>query len=107
MAVFRFLKLPKHQKYEYIPRYWDPQKEELEDRLKRIEGIKSGDAEAVKARLSGGFRRGYQQGGNARFRKQQAKRSNLILLVVIAALIFLTYMFISVYLPEIAASLSE
>ena len=60
-----------------------------------------------KARLSGGFRRGYQQGGNARFRKQQAKRSNLILLVVIGVLLFLTYMFISVYLPEIAASLSE
>lgn len=106
MAVFRFLKLPKHQKYDYIPRYWDPQKEELEERLKRIEDVKSGDTEAVKSRLSGGFRRGYQQ-GNARFRKQQAKRSNLILLLVVAALIFLTYMFISVYLPEIAASLSE
>ena len=47
MAVFRFLKLPKHQKYDYIPRYWDPQKEELDERLKRIEDIKSGDAEAV------------------------------------------------------------
>jgi hypothetical protein len=107
MAFFRFLRLPKHQKYDYIPRYWDPEKEELNERLKRIEDIQNGDPEALKARLSGGFRRGYNQGGNGRFRKQQTKKSNLVLLGVIVVLLFLSYMFISVYLPELAAALED
>ncbi|GJM05734.1 MAG: hypothetical protein DHS20C09_17300 [marine bacterium B5-7] len=107
MAVFRFFRLPKHQKYDYIPRYWDPRQEELEERLQRIEDIKNGDAEAIKARLSGGFKRGGYQQGNVRFRRSQAKRSNLILLGVLVMLLFLSYMFISVYLPEIAAAIGE
>jgi len=104
MAFIRFSRLPKHQQYQYKPRYWDPQKEELEERLKQVENMKGGDAEAIKARLAGGFRRGYQQGGQSRFRKQQVMRSNLVLLGLILLLLFLSYLFIRVYLPEIAAS---
>lgn len=103
MAIFRFFKPPQHQQYDYKPRYWDPKEEELQERLNRIERVKEGDPEAIKARLSGSFRRGFEQ-GQARFRKQQAMRSNLVLLGVLVALLFLSYLFITVYLPDIAAS---
>ena len=107
MAFLRFTKIPKHQKYDYKPRYWNPREEELQERLQRAEDIKKGDPEAIKARLSGGFRRGYEQGRDVRFRKQQAIRSNMVLLAVIAVLLFLSYMFLTVYLPDIAASIGE
>lgn len=105
MAFLRFTKIPKHQRYEYKPRYWDPRKEELEERLRRIEEVKQGDAESVKARLAGSFRKGYQGASEGGFRQRQVRRSNLVLLGIILLLLLFSYLFISVYLPGISASL--
>ncbi|TXB61850.1 hypothetical protein [Phaeodactylibacter luteus] len=105
MAFIRFSKLPKHQQYQYKPRYWNPEKEDLEERLKRVEEVKAGKADGVKARLSGSFRRGYQKAEDNRFRSRQVRKSNLVLLSIIVLLLLFSYMFISVYLPEIAASI--
>ncbi len=103
MALLRFYKLPKHQKYEYKPRFWDPKKEEMEERLRQIDAVKEGDTEAIKARLSANFRKGYAN--DTRFRSRQVMRSNLLLLGIIAILVVLSYLFIAVYLPKIALSL--
>ena len=100
MALLRFFRVPRHQQYEYKPRYWDPRKEELEERLKRVEKIQQRDAEAVKARLSGGFRRGFEAGGRTSHRGQ-VLRSNLILLGIIVILLLLSYLLLTVYLPEV------
>lgn len=105
MAFLRFFKVPKHQQFEYKPRYWDPKKEELQERLKRIELMKGGDTEAAKARIAGGFRRGYVT--NKGSRKKQVLRSNLVLVGIILLLLLLSYMFLTVYLPEIAKSLEN
>ena len=105
MALLRFFKVPRHQQYEYKPRYWDPRKEELEERLKRIEDLKGSDTEATKARISSGLRRGYR--GDTRERKRQVMRSNMILLGIVIVLLILSYMFIVVYLPEIVNALES
>ncbi|MEN0005267.1 MAG: hypothetical protein AAF798_14030 [Bacteroidota bacterium] len=99
MALLRFFRVPKHQQYDYKPRYWDPKKEELKERLAQIEQLKNNDAEAAKARISSGFRRGYQ--ANNVSRKGQVLRSNLVLLAIVGILVVFTYMFLTVYLPEI------
>ena len=69
----RFLKLPKYQRYEYKPRYWDPEKEELEKRMQQIRDRQNGvSADAVRSRIaSGGIRRGFA--GSSRIRQQQTK----------------------------------
>ncbi|MCB0558030.1 MAG: hypothetical protein H6573_09990 [Lewinellaceae bacterium] len=100
MALLRFFKMPKHQQYQYKPRFWDPKKEELEERMRQIEAVKKGDAEAMKARLAANFRKGYSS--DTSFRKRQVMRSNLVLLGIIALLVILSYLFIVVYLPQIA-----
>ncbi|MCB0641125.1 MAG: hypothetical protein KDC44_05770 [Phaeodactylibacter sp.] len=104
MALFRMFKVPRHQRYEYKPRYWNPEKEELQERLKRIEAMKNPDMDpdAVKRRISGSFRsgRGWDEGAR-RARSQAMRRSNIRLLMWIAALIFLAYLALSVYLPRI------
>ena len=59
MALLNFFKTPKHQRYNYRPRYWDPKKEELEDRMQKYKGKEGkNDVDAVKSRLSRGFRKG-------------------------------------------------
>lgn len=99
MALLRFFKLPKHQQYDYKPRFWDPKKEELEERLKRINEIQEGGTSGAKARISGGFRRGYSM--DSKSRSRQVMRSNLMLIGIVVALVVLSYVMISVYLPQI------
>lgn len=99
MAMLNFFKVTKHQRFGYIPRYWDPDKEELQKRVRIAEKVGEGSAEAVKARLATGFR---NRGGYApRARGRQAFRSNMILLIVIIGLIVASYYAIQVYLPKL------
>ena len=35
---FVFFKIPKHKKFNYRPRYWDPEKEEFEKRKRELDG---------------------------------------------------------------------
>lgn len=103
MALLRFFRVPKHQRYEYKPRYWDPQKEELQERLDRINQIQGEGTEAMKARISSGLKRGYR--GDQRLRKQRAMRSNLILIGVIVLLVLLAYAMLTIYLPGLVESI--
>lgn len=89
---------PKPQRFDYKPRYYDPRKENLEERVKRIQSINSDDPEDVKSRISAGLKRGYSI-GDASIRKKAMFRSNMMLLVIIGVLIVLSYGFLTLYLP--------
>ena len=59
---FSFFKVPEHKRFEYIPRYWNPEKEEREARLKRIQeemGATSNtsDGKPYVPNIRGSFRR--------------------------------------------------
>ncbi|MEO0338510.1 MAG: hypothetical protein AAF242_04780 [Bacteroidota bacterium] len=99
MALRKFIKLPKHQQYQYKPRYWDPEKEKLHERLQKIEDLKGGGQEGMKARISSGLKRGYL--ADSRQRNKALTRSNLLLLAVVIGLLGLAYTFLTVYLPVI------
>jgi hypothetical protein len=102
MALLRFFNVPKHQRFTYKPRYWDPDQEQLDERMKRIKDIQEKGVEASKARISGGFRQGFK--GNQQYRRSQVRRSNMILFFIIAILIFLTYLFLKDLGPEITST---
>ena len=105
MAFLKMFRTPKHQQFEYKPRHWDPQKEELEERLQRIEEMKRGDMEGVKARISGNLRRSYK--GNEEYRRKLVMRSNTILLIVLAAIVILGILVVQYFLPQIVAFSGE
>ncbi len=85
-------KVPKHRKFDYVPRYYDADKEELEKRLKRYSGD-SDDKSMMKDRITHGFRQGYL--GDENYRKSLAKKSNLRLLYIVVILVLITYMFLT------------
>ncbi len=103
MALPKFIKTPKNQKFDYKPRHWDPKKEDLEARLKLAQGDEN-SAEAVKSRLAGGFRRSFNAQPSAR--NQSARRSNILLFAIIVVLVFVAYLILMVYLPEIETFLN-
>lgn len=98
MAIFSFFKTPKHQKFNYIPRYYDPQKERLNEIIRQAKGDGVSDTEAAKARISGSFRR--RSGGYQSSTKGFRSRSNILLLAIIVVLFGLTYVLLTVYLPD-------
>ncbi len=99
MAIPRFFKTPKNQRFDYIPQHYDAKKEDLERRLKTARDAKSGDPDAVKARISSGFRR--KQKGYAATKRAAGIRRNLSLIAIIVALILISYILLTVYLPRI------
>ena len=82
------------QQYKYTPRYYDPAKEDLKERLERATPNKDKDMspEAMKARIRTGFK---SPGSlDRKFRRRQSKRTNyrvaaiaLVLTLFIALLI--------------------
>ena len=97
MALFSFFKKPRHQKFEYKPRYWNPEKEDLD---KRVELAKraNNDPNAMKSRISQGLRRGYNS--SSRKNSGVSRKSTLRLFVIIGILLLFTYYFLVVYLPR-------
>ncbi len=90
MGFFSFNKRVKHQQFGYKPRFYDPAKEELEERLRGYrnnEGLD--DTELSKARIRSGLRSksGYAEG----YRSQQVRKSNYSLILIIITLGLITY----------------
>ncbi len=97
MALFSFFKRPKHQRFEYKPRYWNPEREELNERVRRAQRD-SNDPEAMKSRISSGLRRSYKL--HASRNSNAYKRSNFRLLLIVGIILVLCYYFVVVYLPK-------
>ncbi len=101
MGFINFGKRIKNRQFEYNPRYYDPDKEALEGRLKMYKA-ESSSSELAKERIRGGFRRKY--GVKNDYTRAANRRSNRILLITLAALIIITIFFLTEYLPRIIAT---
>jgi hypothetical protein len=91
--MFSLFKTRKPRQFEYQPRYWDPRKEALEARIKRIEqeiAIEKGE-KIPPART---LRRGFMRGEGSRSLKSQHRSSNIRILIILAALSLFLYLYL-------------
>jgi hypothetical protein len=104
MSLPRFFKQPKHQRFDYIPRFYDPDKEDLE-RKKKIYNSEHNEKDAMKSRISQGLRRkaAYQAGDSY---KKQNRKIGYLRLLILAILILLIFVFMQSYLPQILEMIS-
>lgn len=109
MGFLGFGKRTKHRSFDYIPRYYDPEKEELEARLKQYKKTdtpsEGNDTELAKQRIRGSFKRNSRASSEAT--KIANRKSNMRLLMIIATLLLITYYFINNYLPKIVAAIES
>ena len=87
MGVPRFFKLHRPKRFEYNPIYWDPEKEEREERIRRIKqemGMEEEGATIQRSSIKRGSFRQYK-----RKTKVRASRSSNIRLIIILAVLFL------------------
>ena len=88
MAIPSFFKINKNKQFNFIPRYYDPQKEDLEKRIRSIEqemGVKEG--EAYRPSLRKGQMRNYFRGKKRKAQKQ----SNIRLIIILIVLFIISY----------------
>lgn len=90
MGLPRFIKLPGHKQFNYSPRYWDPEKEEREERIRQIKqemGVEVPSDPNRSTIKRGSFRQVRQTA------KVKANRSsNIRLVVILAVLLMLAYL---------------
>ena len=88
MSFFKFNKRAQHRKFDYIPRYYDPQKEELE---KLVNAYKdSDDTSKVKDRIRSGLRNRYR--GDSSYKRSQERSANIRLISIIFILFLIAYL---------------
>jgi len=90
MGLPRFIKLPGHKQFNYSPRYWDPEKEEREDRIRQIKaemGIEISSDPNRSTIKRGSFRQARQKA-----KVKATRTSNLRLVVILAVLLMLAYL---------------
>jgi hypothetical protein len=90
MGIPRFIKIPGHKRFEYSPRYWDPEKEDREERIRQIKhemGIEIPSDPNRTIIKRGSFRQARQK------TKIRATRgTNIRLVIILAVLFFLAYL---------------
>ena len=90
MGIPRFIKLPSHKQFNYSPRYWDPEKEKREERIKRIKqdmGIEMSSYPNRTTIVRGSFRQARQK-----TKVKATRSSNIRLLIILAILLMLGYL---------------
>ncbi len=87
MGIIKFFRLPKHRVFSYEPIYYDERKEELKKRVKNIEEELKAEAKNAHASL---IKKGQM---NRYFREVKRKKvqSNTRLIIILLALILLSY----------------
>ena len=97
MAMFNFFHRPKPKKFGFIPRYYDPEKEERDARLAKYKQEEGDQTEQMKNRIAYGFRA--RRGAVDAESKRKARKSNLILIMSLTMLVLLTIYILNKYLP--------
>ncbi|MEM9821387.1 MAG: hypothetical protein AAF985_09960 [Bacteroidota bacterium] len=77
----------------------------MEKRLESAKSRNNQDIDGMKARISGGMRRGSGQVDNKRARNRYIFRSNLMLLGIIVILVTISYLLFVQYMPLFLDSL--
>jgi hypothetical protein len=95
MALFNFFNRTKHRRFEYIPRYYNPEKEELEQRLSKYRKENKSEIENVKMNIRAGLRN--RAPGNTGFNL----RYSLLVMLIVVILLLITVYLLSAYLPRI------
>jgi hypothetical protein len=86
--MFKFNKVPRHKKFDYIPRYYDPRKEELDDIVNAYKNSK--DTDQAKQRIVSGLRSKYR--GDSAYKRKHERSANIRLISIIFLLFIVTYL---------------
>lgn len=93
-----FTKAPQHHRFNYTPRYYDPAKEEMQERVQRIQqeidrerGIKTETQEGYRSRIAGSFQAARKCSKPSQEKQSVLMRFGIILFMVLFLVAFLQW----------------
>lgn len=89
MGLPRFIKLPGHKQFNYSPRYWDPEKEEREGRIRQIKQEMGVEVPSDPNRST--IKRGSFRQVRQKAKVKATRSSNIRLVIILAVLLMLAY----------------
>lgn len=97
MIRFRLFKQVNHQTFDFKPRFYDPEKEALEERVRQYKELSDSKSDLIstKERIKSGLRS--KQGGyraDQNYRRNAIRRSNIRLVLIVAILCALCMAFL-------------
>jgi len=105
MAFLKIFRTPNPKRFNFNPRFYNPEEEERQERNERLKKLAEKSPEGMKERISARMRTGGGSAATRETRRKAIMRSNLIMVVVLIFLIVLGYGLIQVYLPQIMDAL--
>ena len=90
MGIPRFIKLPTYKRFEYSPRYWDPEKEDREERIRQIKQEMGIDIPSDPNRTT--IKRGSFRQVHRKTKIRASRSTNIRLVIILAVLFFLAYL---------------
>lgn len=94
--ISRMFKTIGNQRYEYKPRYYDPDKEALQERLDLKARVKAGDKAAIKQQMRNAMNRQRDR----KTASEHASKANIMIMAIFAFLLIMAIAAVSFYLPE-------
>lgn len=94
MGIPRFFKQAGHRRFNYSPLYWDPDKEDREQRIRAIKqemGVEVELGRTPSTIKRGSFRRNVS---SSKIRSRASRDSNRRLLLIVAVLLLLAYILV-------------
>ncbi|MDX1477834.1 MAG: hypothetical protein R3301_08995 [Saprospiraceae bacterium] len=105
MGMFNIFRTQRPQQFRYIPRHYDPEKEDLRQRLQQLNPEEADNSpEAMKHRISAGLRR--RSYPDPSFRRRQVRKSNRRVIMILGALIMMAAYLIYKKLPAMMSALN-
>jgi len=102
---FSFFKTPKHKKFDPVPRFYDQQKEYIEEKMRRIKSLNDEDKQQQYDRIRSNIRSSFRENRNGfgfnRRQRRQSYASNIRLVVILIFIIIITYILLTRYFSDI------
>jgi len=103
ISRFSIFKKTEHKRFDPIPRFYNPEKEYIEDKLSknRINDENEKKYADIKSNIRNNFRNNKAGFGTKQFRKNRGNSSNIRLVVILVLLIGMTYYLLTRYFGNI------
>ncbi|SRR6056297_15598 len=103
MFRLNLFRTPGHLRFQYVPQHYDPDKEDLQKRVKAAKSEKQIDMADSKSRIAQSYKSRYQKHRN--ISRRANRQSNIRILVILMLLVGLTYFLFIQFLPAIETAI--
>ncbi len=101
ISRFSIFKKPEHRKFDPIPRFYNPEKEYLEDRLAKVHKKEDEKYANIRSNIRRNFRDNRAGFGMSKHKIGRGRSSNLRLIVILILIIIITYYLLTKYFVSI------